>query len=65
MSNSQQQPILYDPDIEEFTYAGRLKIRKMFKINHYPSPEILKQLSEETGAPLSKCLVCLVNFFDF
>jgi len=61
MSNTENTIPLYDLIKEEFTEPGHAKFRLIFQQNPNPSAEIIKQLSEETGAPLTKCRVCNIH----
>ncbi len=61
MSTTKNTITLYDPIKEEFTEPGHVKFRLIFQQNPNPSAEIIKQLSEETGAPLIKCQVCNIH----
>jgi hypothetical protein len=52
---------LYDHVLQKFTEPGNVKFRLAFQQNPNPSPELIQQLSDETGAPLIKCRVCNIH----
>ena len=57
MSNTQDKIIFYDPTTGQFNRHGHAKFHELFKQYRYPSVEKIQELSEETGAPFSKCKV--------
>jgi hypothetical protein len=61
MSTTKITILLYDPIENKFTQPGNAKFRLAFQQNPKPSPELIQQLSDETGAPLIKCRVCNIH----
>jgi hypothetical protein len=58
MSDTANENIYYDSIEDKFKRPAHAKFHALFKEYSHPPLELIQQLSEETGAPLSKCQVC-------